>query len=210
MALSLSVVVWRMVRDDRRRSDARVHALTDLAVRPDLHALGPSPALSLSPPDQTSAWATRSAIMLCLALAITTVVLMMLTAATRASIAVPSSTSPMQATGGGAPLELLSLRNTREAGTLTIAGLVRNPPAAGALRNLTVTAEAFDASGTRVASGAAAVDVKTLEPGDESPFVLSITTSDPVARYRVSFRGADGRVIQHLDRRQQAAQAVSW
>ena len=210
VALSLSVVIWRMVRDDRRRSEARVHALTDLAVRPELHAVRPAPAVSLSPPEHPSAWGMRAAIILCLALGVTTVVLMMLTAHTRATIAAAEPAASIQSHAAAGPLELLSMRDTRDAGTLTIAGLIRNPPAAGALRNVSVTAEAFDASGRRVAGGAAAVDVKTLQPGDESPFVLSITTAAPVARYRIGFRSADGSVIQHVDRRQQTAEAASW
>ena len=35
MALALSVVVWRLLKDERRRSNARVAALAELAARPD-------------------------------------------------------------------------------------------------------------------------------------------------------------------------------
>ena len=210
MALSLSVVVWRMVRDDRRRTEARVHALTDLAVRPDLTAASPARALSLSSPDDRSAWGTRAGIMLCLALAMTAVVLMILTARARASISAPAPRNAAESGAVTSPLELLSLRDTREGGTLTIAGLVRNPRSATPLRDVKVTADAFDAKGNRIATGAAAVDVRKLQPGDESPFVLSITTRDSVVRYRVSFQAADGAVITHVDRRRQAAEAASW
>jgi len=208
MALSLSVVVWRMVRDDRRRGEARVHALTDLAVRPDIRASSAAPGLSLAPESQSSAWGTRAAIMACLALALATVVLMMLTARTRASLPPPSGVMSA-GVPADAPLELLSLRDTREGGTLTIAGLVENPRGAAPLRNVKVTAEVFDASGTLVASGAALLDVTSLAPGDQSPFVLSVTTSARVARYRVSFLNAGGRVIEHVDRRRQVSEASS-
>jgi hypothetical protein len=210
MALSLSVVVWRMVRDDRRRSEARICALTDLAVRPDLHASSASPAVSFAPPDRPAVWGTRAAIMVCLALGLTTVILMTLTARTRASIPTLPSNPAAQPSAALLPLQLLSLRDTREAGTLTIAGLVENPRGARALRDVKVTADAFDSKGTRIASGAAAVDVRTLEPGDQSPFVLSITTRNTVARYRVSFHTTDGRVVQHVDRRRQMSDAASW
>ncbi|HET7618423.1 MAG TPA: hypothetical protein VFK20_07935, partial [Vicinamibacterales bacterium] len=33
MAISLSVIVWRLLRDERRRSSARVAALVELAAR---------------------------------------------------------------------------------------------------------------------------------------------------------------------------------
>ena len=210
MALSLSVVVWRMLRDDRRRTEARVHALTDLAVRPDLQAVSAAPAVSFSAPEHPSAWGTRAGIMACLALGITAIILLTLTARTRTSSAASSPAAAPAATTAAAPLELLSLRDTREDGTLTIAGLVQNPHSALALRNVKVTADVFDAKGTRIASGSAGVDVRTLQPGDQSPFVLSIPAPDTVARYRVSFHSSDGGVIQHVDRRQPAANAASW
>lgn len=208
MALSLSVVVWRMVRDDRRRREARVHALSDLAVRPDLHAVSAARALSLAPPVQPSAWGARAAIMAGLALALAAVVLMMLTAQTRASIT-SASPAAIDASAAPAPLELLSLRDAREGGTLTIAGLIENPRGASVLRGVRVTADVFDASGSLLASGAAPIDVKALDAGDRSPFVLSIATTGTVARYRISFRNGDGRVIEHVDHRRRIAEA-SW
>jgi hypothetical protein len=209
MALSLSIVVWRMVRDDRRRSEARVHALTDLAVRPDIHASAPAPAISLAVPAQGPAWGRRAAIIASVALALIATVLMMLTARTRAAIPAAVDTAGAAATGTG-PLELLSLRDTREGGTLTIAGLVGNPRGAALLHNVKVNADVFDASGAMVTRGAAALDVRALAPGDQSPFVLSVTTNAPVAKYRVSFVNADGRVIEHIDHRRQAADPSSW
>jgi hypothetical protein len=208
MSLSLSIVVWRMVRDDRRRSEARVQALTDLAVRPELHAASAAPTLSFAPPEQSSEWGTRAAIMACMALALTTFVLMAMTSRTRAAIAASSATQSA-ASAAPAPLELLSLRDTRESGTLTIAGLVGNPRGAVILHHVTITANAFDSAGTLLASGAAPIDVASLAPGDQSPFVLSLKATDRVALYRISFRGPDGRVIEHVDHRQQTPDAAS-
>jgi hypothetical protein len=207
MALSLSVVVWRMVRDDRRRSEARVHALTDLVVRPDIRASAPAPAIALTPPPQPSPWGTRAAIVACLGLALTTIVLMTLTAHTRASMPRPREAAVAV---NPARLELLSLRDSREGGILTIAGLVGNPRGAAALRDVKVSAELFDSSGTLVTSATAALDVRTLAAGDQSPFVLSVATARGVARYRVTFLNADGSVIQHVDRRGQAPEGSSW
>jgi len=72
-----------------------------------------------------------------------------------------------------------------------------------------VTAYAFDDKGSFLASGRAPIDVAALAPGDESPFVVSVPVADAVARYRIGFRGEDGRVIAHIDKRQQAAVAVN-
>ena len=88
---------------------------------------------------------------------------------------------------------------------LTITGLVENPRGGTRLTRVSVTAFAFDQRGAFLASGNALLDVTSLSPGDESPFVVSVPlpTSGAVARYRVSFRGEDGRVISHIDKRQQ-------
>lgn len=206
MALGLSIVVWRMVRDDRRRSEARVAGSAAFAVRlPIDPPAAPTPSAPSSPP--ASVWDTRAPVVVCVALALTTVVLMLLGAQATTPVTVP-----VEATAAGSParLDLLSLRGAREGGTLTIAGLVGNPSGSATLRHVRVAADAFGSSGARVASGATELDVRSLAPGDESPFVVSITTSGPVARYRVSFFTADGRVIRHVDRRGQAAGPSSW
>src|SRR3954453_8277514 len=46
MAGALSVIVWRMLRDDRQRSDARVAALATLAGRPEPAPLHGAPLRS--------------------------------------------------------------------------------------------------------------------------------------------------------------------
>ena len=111
-----------------------------------------------------------------------------------------------------AGLELLSLRDARQPGSLTITGLVQNPRGGAPLSRVTVTAYAFDDKGAFLASGRALIDVTALSPGDESPFVVSVPVTETVARYRIGFRGEDGRVIAHVDKRQQAARprGQSW
>jgi hypothetical protein len=238
MAGTLSIVVWRLLRDERRRSEARVAALAqmathttertttsrvasarttsppprrgepiDLPLREDRNAPAPVSAAPLfQQPETSSPWGHRAAVMAALALALASVVLFGLAARNR-SVAAAS-------TAAGAPhapaaLELLSLRDARDAGTLTITGLVRNPRTGGAQSRVTVTAFAFDESGAFLSSGRALLDVTSLAPGDESPFVVSVPATGNVARYRISFRGEDGRVIAHVDRRQQGAVADS-
>ena len=79
-----------------------------------------------------------------------------------------------------------------------------------ALSRVTVTAYAFDDKGSFLASGHALLEVTSLAPGDESPFVVSVPVTETVARYRIGFRGEDGRVIAHIDKRQQAPVAANW
>ena len=249
MAAALSVIVWRMLRVERRRSDARVMALAELAAHeppvlvaphpprvapreetprreraqaPPARAVPqPSPDLALRDAPvaaptifaerepSSSPWGKRFAVMSGLGLAVAAIVLFGLTERERSTgSASHQLVRPAAATSSAAPgLELLSLHDTRQPGTLTIAGLVQNPRDGAMLTRVTVTAFAFDASGAFLASGRALLDVTALAPGDESPFVVTVPVTENVARYRIGFRGDDGRVIAHTDRRQQGAVA---
>jgi hypothetical protein len=99
------------------------------------------------------------------------------------------------------PLELLALRHSQDADGLTISGLVLNPRSGVAVSRVTATAFLLDAGGGVLASGRASLDYPTLSPGDESAFVIKIPVTGTVSRYRVGFRGPDGAVIAHVDRR---------
>ncbi len=71
-----------------------------------------------------------------------------------------------------------------------------------------MTAYTFDEKGVFLASGRALIDVTSLPPGDESPFVVTVPVTETVARYRIGFRDENGRVIAHVDRRQQEPMAA--
>jgi hypothetical protein len=257
MAASLSVIVWRMLRVERERSEARIVALTSMAARPANPApRGAAPSLRVSPPaprlstpapraphvdsrdldlaireapesgsvfatpmfaerEVSSPWGGRLVVMAGLGLVVASVILFSLTAASKstaeqnaAAAAAPAAQPGPNAVVAG--LELLSLRDRRQAGSLTITGLVQNPRSGAPLSRVTVTAFAFDDKGAFLASGRALIDVAALSPGDESPFVVSVPVTETVARYRIGFRGEDGRVIAHVDKRQQAAVAAHW
>jgi hypothetical protein len=237
MAATLSVIVWRMLREERQRTEARVMALT-MAARPP--ASGARFGTSDSPeaprdqrtgtrdlvlreeavrgpqlfiePERSSPWNRRFAVMGGLGLVIASVVLVSVTASGRpvARTAPAAANAAAAAPGAGvtpapaAGLELLSLRDARQPGALTITGLVQNPRGGNVLSRVTVTAYAFDDKGSFLASGRALIDVAALAPGDQSPFVVSVPVTDTVARYRIGFRGQDGRVIVHVDKRQQS------
>jgi hypothetical protein len=106
------------------------------------------------------------------------------------------------------PLELVSLRDARDQTTFTITGLVQNPRGGAILKRVTVTVVLFDRTGGFLTSSQALLDVTSLAPGDESPFVLTVPVTASVARYRIGFRSEDGRVISHVDKRQQGAVAA--
>jgi hypothetical protein len=247
MAASLSVIVWRMLRDERRRSEARVIQLTTMAsgdrasrgfLQPPLgsdigaserRARGSRPATPelvlrdgppattadlFAKPQEASPWGHRFAAMAGLGLVAASVILVSLTASGRtAAHSAPAggATAAAQAAPSPAPgLELLSLRDSREPGSLTITGLVQNPRGGAMLSRVAVTAFAFDDKGAFLASGRASIEVTALAPGDESAFVVSVPVTETVARYRIGFRSEDGRVIAHIDKRQQAPVAANW
>ena len=267
MATALSVIVWRLLREDRQRSEARVAALGEMAavssapataappadddlplaretvdrplrahqpVAPSAAASGSAkqaavraarlrratptpqavPIASSTPlfaePARSSPWGSRFAVMAGLTLLITSGVFFALASSYPANAPGRTGGTP----GGAAPpaasgLELLSLRDAREGGSLTISGLVENPRGGVPLSRTAVTVYTFDETGAFLASGRALLDVTALQPGDDSPFVVTVPVSDAVARYRIGFRSEDGRVIAHVDRRQQNGIAAS-
>jgi hypothetical protein len=211
----LSVIVWRMLRDERARSEARVAVLVSMASAP---VAAPPPELPLrqapssvgamfTEPEQSSPWGHRFAVMTALGLVVASVVLFALAAnGTRTSVrAAGANNAPVAAPAGPAGVELISLRDNRESDALTITGLVHNPQSGAPLSRVTVTAYTFDDTGSFLASGRALLDVTTFAPGDDSPFVVKVPVTGAVARYRIGFRSEDGRVISHIDRRQQAS-----
>jgi hypothetical protein len=254
MAIALSVVVWRLLRDERRRSEARVAALADmmsrsasesvhsasqtfraLIVTPEarrkappveprparpldlpLHepaapvsSLAPSMGSMFSEQEHSSPWKGRAAVMAGLALVAAAGLFLTLTLRDRARAQAAGSAGTRSAVAATAPLELLSLRDAHDENRLTISGVVQNPRNGGMLRQVTVTAQVFDTAGTLLASGQALLDVTALGPGDNSAFVVSVPVSGAVARYRIGFRGEDGRVIAHVDKRQRGAVAAA-
>lgn len=219
MAAALSVIVWRLLRDERARSEARVTALAALASEPaardtadlPLRQAPPTVGAMFAEPEQASPWGQRFAVMAALGLIVASAVLFTLAASgAKASARAVAPADAAQATVPAAGLELLSLRDARQADTLTITGLVHNPRGGSPLSRVTVTAYTFDEKGSFLASGRALIDVTAFAPGDESPFVVTVPVTGMVARYRIGFRAEDGSVIAHVDKRQHAPIAVNW
>jgi hypothetical protein len=221
VAIATSVIAFRLAREERLRSAARVLALTQLAgefpdetpdartARIDFADVEIDPAFEVagvselfSEPLPSSAWARRAPIIAGMAVVgLLTVLLFRPSSNAGSTGGMPTGTTAADANRDPKPLELLSLRHTQEGENLTITGLVQNPRGAGPLAKLTATAFLFAADGTFVTSGRAPLDFTTLGPGDESGFVISVPGAANVARYRVGFRDENGRVVSHVDRR---------
>ncbi len=201
-AAGFALIAWRTLADDRRRSAARVAALASAIDRG-----APRTAPATVPVAVASMFTTESggslksrplikaAVVAAMGIAIVVAVAMSSRGPDRSPA--PAGSAARQQS---APLELVSMRHAREGGSLTVSGLVRNPRAGSSAARITAVVFAFDKDGTFVASARAPLDFTTLEPGDESPFVVTIPNVANVGRYRVSFRTESG-MLRHVDRR---------
>jgi hypothetical protein len=221
VAVTMSVVASRLVREERRRSDARVAALaTEIHIEEPAQSVIASPAgKSDLPLGQDNAGADLFAPALQVSGRSRLPVFVMLgalivggvaavavvfsgsgpaSAASRSHTEAGSASSAIRA--GGAPLELIALGHERDGDGLTVRGVLRNPPAGVQVRQLTATVLLFNHDGGFVGSGRAPVRATTLEPGAETTFVVTVPAVDGVERYRVSFR-TDDHVVPHVDAR---------
>ena len=223
VALVMSITAWRLMRDEKQRSAARIAALSAAAADevldepfPEIHMApartrapwAPAPVPSEEPDTsvshaagflgavteaRTSGGGQRS-------LAIAAVLLFAILSGGLAwMMSGPEGTSPVSV-GPNSPLELVSLSHARQNDTLAVSGLVRNPVSGKPVEKLLAVVFLFDRMGTFVTSSRAHVDFLKLGAGDESPFVVSLDAPATVSRYRVSFRTDDG-VVPHIDRR---------
>jgi hypothetical protein len=253
IAAAMSLVVLKLLREDRRRSEARIAALLEAAAtmdRPPLQAarrpaltgaVGTARAhgaprsrapytparderaayrsadlpLRAAPPAQElfvepaarASWGPR------IALAAAALALLLGAAFTLLGPSAPmgsgtAATLRHGAPDAPAPLDLLTLRHTAAAGSLTVSGVVQNPRGAPALRRVTAMVHVLDAGGAIVATHRAPIDLATFGPGEESPFYVTVPVPGAVARYRIGFRTEAGDVLAHADRRT-GAEAVA-
>jgi hypothetical protein len=216
VAAAMSIVAWRAVRNERRRSNARVRALAadiqgrDPLREPDddllLREPGEHPMFARAHPAAERSRLAVAAAVGVLAVGASAALVVALGGAGRSSAVGPRSGAARRASAAGdgavarAPLELTALGHERDADSLTVRGVLRNPASGKELGQLTAVVLLFDHDGMFVASGRAVVPAPTLEPGAETTFVITIPGVADVGRYRVSFRTEDG-VVPHVDRR---------
>ncbi|MFI5178097.1 MAG: FxLYD domain-containing protein [Vicinamibacterales bacterium] len=216
IATGMSVVAWRLVREGRLRSAARVEALETLAFATPAPAPAPVPddrwdtpagdgepmfggAAEPAPPGRR--WLALAAVAGMMALGAGTVYALRPSVADASPHALGATPAPVAAPGAR-PLELTSLEHsTDEPGYFTVTGLVHNPASASSLRGVVAVVYLFDAQGQYLANARVPVDLASLDPGVESRFSVRIAIQGVVARYRVGFRMPDGTVVPHVDRR---------
>lgn len=225
-AAGFAFVAWRLQREERERSAARVAALSSaldaldtldafdepIARDERVNAATPVPVATAAPVPVASMFrmepgASVQGRPLIKAAVVGVMAVAVVVAAAMGNRSTGAAASAAVA-AEKAPLELMSMRHTREGTTLTVTGLVRNPAGGAEARRVTAVVFAFDRNGGFTASGRAPLDFIVLEPGDESPFVVTIPNVTAVAKYRVSFRTDDG-MMRHVDRRAEQAQLSS-
>lgn len=213
VAATMSMVSWRMVRDERLRSAARVAALAadihqeaaveDLPLRSngrEVMSASPLFASAGAAPDR-SRFALVATIVLASGAVVAAAVVFGPLGSRRNVVegrARVVKESPRAAAVAPAPLELVALGHERDADGLIVRGVLRNPTNGSEVDQLTAVVLLFNREGGFVASGRATVQATRLEPGGETTFVVTVPGVADAGRYRVSFRTDDG-VVPHVD-----------
>ena len=218
----MSLISWRLVRDERARSAARVSALADdirhaqdagdLPLRNEGAAAVSLHAEMFAAP-QAAPEHSRLALVATIVLAIGAVIsvaivfgvfgdsaLGLRVAEGRAPVVPVVIDDTAKAAPAAAPLELVALGHERDPDGLVVRGVLRNPSNGAEVNALTAVVLLFNRDGGLVTSGRAAVQAPRLEPGGETTFVVTVPGAVDVERYRVSFRSED-HVVPHVDHR---------
>lgn len=224
VAATMTLIAWRASAETRRRSAARVAALSE-AIHAEPASLFAAD-LPLRSPASRELFATSDvgagrrsrriaagialAVLAVGAAAALTVVAgagFMRRPDDRSSVRVQESAAePSQSVAAQRPLpapatiDLVALGHERDGDGLIVRGVVRNPSAGSPLARVTAVVFLFNHDGGFITSARAALDQPTLAPGGESGFRIAVADAANVSRYRVSFR-TDDRVIPHVDRR---------
>lgn len=212
VAGAMSFLAWRVVREERRRSEARVAALAvelgpaDLDLPPG--EAGASSAGSMFTFVQPVAALPRLTVVVLAGALVVGSGAVLLVAVGRggeahagpASAATAADASVSAAPQTSHALELVALGHERERDQLTVRGVVRNPMSGSPITDLTAVVLVYDREGGFLTTGRAPLQTPALSPGGETSFLVTITGAAAVGRYRVSFRSRD-RVISHVDLR---------
>lgn len=230
LAVGMSVVAWKLLRDDRRRGDARVAtleafaaadpprepaepsarfaALDDFAPRREAPQVLPAPAMFVASHERGAPgrrWATVAVVAIVMAGGLAVAYGLHSTRQRDRAGTATASTAPIAPAAARPPMALLSLKHdVGRDGTFTVIGLVQNPADGQPLQRVEAVVYLFDDQGNYFAMGRAPLDFTQLRPGEESPFEIRMPNVSHVARYRVGFRMADGEAVSHVDRRGQA------
>jgi hypothetical protein len=195
-AIALGTMVLRLKRAEQAREAASVELLMKLAAEgqpldDELVAAGGL----FAPRDTESPWLNRLGAAAACAALIVAIGLLFTFGSGRDLM------KPETVVAASTPLELVVLEHTQEGHELVIHGVVQNPQPSRTLRGVVANVVLIAAGDADAGTMTTVVDGATLEPGQTAPFTVRVPLDRGVARYRVSFRTPDGRVIAHVDRR---------
>jgi hypothetical protein len=201
VAVVMSLIAWRLARDERRRSEARVSALAA-----DIRGDRPSPVRvsdSFFAGDRSLTAHRPFRALAVAALVVGSAIALVVFAS-------GSHSSPVAAAPGtaerpiAAPLELVTLGHQRAGDRLIVRGVVRQPAGAD-LPGLVAVVSVLNQHGDVVASGRGLVTGdRRAKGGTESIFAVTVAGAKDASRYRVGFKSND-RSVAHLDRRERGA-----
>ena len=197
MTLGMGTVTWRLLRDERQRSEARIAAL--VAALDGDRAAPPLPA-GLGPPEDAGATGRPAQVAgLAAAAGLVLAVVLVTVIGLREAGGEGSASGAPAAQAAMPPIELLALEHEPAGAMLAIRGSMRVADAS-ASGPVAVLATALDAAGATVASRR--VDLPSLAPGAESRFTVEVPAAS-VTRYRISFLRGDV-TVPHVDLRASA------
>lgn len=228
ITMGMGVVTWRLIREERRRSAARLSALADelrqhepgrerasfvdspvdtvnvpadmpLQTRPSHVSADPVTGSSVTAKDLFQPRVEETGAWMRRLAGFGIATAVLVTLVASATLTFPDSRLNDAATDAPQMLvELLALTHEHQDGMLAISGMIRNRGNRQA-EQLTVMALALDHDGTIVASGRAPLASDSLLAGAESTFAVSLPAED-ATRYRISFLFEDV-TVPHVDRR---------
>ena len=213
LAATMGTVAWRLTREERRRSRARVAALAsdllDLEMRPNAEVAAAGAGLFRTG-EQGHAGSRFAAVLTIGGFAVATALaLVVVTSRAGQSVSepvvaqakLPDAGLTTRSAAESVPLELVALTHEREGDGIIVRGVVRNPTGGADQGRVAAVVFVFTRDGAFLASGRSALAVPVLAPGSETSFLVTVPHAIEVGRYRVSFR-SDDRVVPHVDRRE--------
>ena len=194
-AFALGTMVLRLKRAEREREEASVELLMKLAAEGQPIDEPVAAGGLFVPRDTESPWLNRLGAAAACAALIAAIGLVFAFGSGRDLM------KPETVLAARTPLELVALEHTEEGHELVIHGVVQNPQPSRTLRGVVANVVLIAAGDTDAGTMTTRIDGATLEPGQTAPFTVRVPLDRGVARYRVSFKTPDGRVIAHVDRR---------
>ena len=204
VAATMTIIVFRLMLLERRRSAARVAALEADIYRTDdedilvLH--DPPSELRGEVPWHSDSAPPRSVPIAPLVAVAAAITFGLAAGLWRYRTATDEPARPAQMVTSAQALELLSLDHERADDRITVRGVVRNPDKGHEVDHLTAVVLLFNQQGGFLTSARSPVEAPALEPGRQAAFVVTVPGASDVGKYRVSFR-TDDRVVPHVDRR---------